>query len=108
MSNLFLIGACFLGFCFGFSGAVNAENLDALPSPAPGQVFSDCDACPEMVVIPAGIFELRKPAANKAGPKNDKIRQRTTAIRQFALGKTEVTQRQWKAVMGRNPSKFSQ
>jgi formylglycine-generating enzyme required for sulfatase activity len=70
-------------------------------------VFIDCDSCPEMVVIPEGIFQPRRPAA-KGSPGSDKGSRRTTVIRQFALGKTEVTQRQWKAVMGRNPSKFSQ
>jgi formylglycine-generating enzyme required for sulfatase activity len=45
---------------------------------APGQTFKDCAECPDMVVIPGNI----------------------------AMGRTEVTQRQWEALMGNNPSEF--
>jgi uncharacterized caspase-like protein/formylglycine-generating enzyme required for sulfatase activity len=44
----------------------------------PGTIIKNCADCPEMVVLPTGI----------------------------AMGKTEVTQGQWKAIMGNNPSKF--
>jgi formylglycine-generating enzyme required for sulfatase activity len=47
--------------------------------------FRDCPDCPEMVVIPAG----------------------GTIGQSFAIGMTEVTQRQWKAIMGTNPSRFT-
>jgi len=60
----------------------------------PGQNFRDCSGCPEMVVIPAGSFD------------NEKSIHRVT-LRAFAIGKTEVTQGQWKAIMGNNPSKFT-
>ncbi len=59
-----------------------------------------------MVVIPAGSLEQGSPAP-KAGRGDDKGQQHSVAIRSFALGKTEVTQGQWKAVMGSNPSKFT-
>ncbi|MDD5300184.1 MAG: SUMF1/EgtB/PvdO family nonheme iron enzyme [Gallionella sp.] len=45
----------------------------------PGKVFRDCPDCPEMVILP----------------------------KSFAMGKYEVTQGQWKALMGNNPSHFS-
>lgn len=67
----------------------------------PGQVFKDCTDCPEMVVIPAGSFEMGSNAA-KETPKH-----RVTIIRAFAMGKTEVTQAQWVSVMGNNPSYFN-
>lgn len=44
-----------------------------------GKVFEDCPDCPDMVVIPGGI----------------------------AIGRTEVTQGQWRALMGNNPSHFA-
>ncbi len=72
---------------------------------SPGQTFKDCADCPEMVVIPAGRFLMGSPAAEQGrfyaeGP------QRWVDVPRFALGKFEVTQGQWQAVMGGNPSSF--
>lgn len=66
----------------------------------PGQIFRDCEDCPEMVVIPAGKFEM-------SGLGMDNSVHRVTISHAFAIGKTEVTQGQWKAIMGNNPSKFA-
>ena len=59
------------------------------------------DAIP-MVRIPAGSFVM---GSNK---NNDEKPPHTVAVGSFLMGKTEVTQGQWKAVMGNNPSVFSQ
>ncbi len=93
-------------FCLLVSGVASAESLTSTETPGPGQAFRGCVDCPEMVVIPAGIMEKVRPVS-KAGRGNDKGQQYSVSIRSFALGKTEVTQGQWKAVMGSNPSKFS-
>jgi formylglycine-generating enzyme required for sulfatase activity len=68
----------------------------------PGKVFKDCAECPDMVVIPAGSFTM----GSNVGAAQEKPPRRVN-IRSFALGKFEVTQGQWKAVMGSNPSNFS-
>ena len=47
-----------------------------------GAVLIDCDECPEMVVIPQDINQIS-----------------------FAIGKYEITQKQWIFIMGSNPSK---
>jgi formylglycine-generating enzyme required for sulfatase activity len=65
-----------------------------------GQVFKDCADCPEMVVIPAGSFTMGSNENESEKPPH------LVNIRSFALGKYEVTQGQWKAVMGSNPSNF--
>lgn len=62
-----------------------------------GETFRDCPECPEMVVIPAGRFEMGEPGKAHEIP-----------VATFAMGKTEVTQAQWKALMRRNPSQFQQ
>lgn len=81
----------------------------AAPTPssglADGQAFRDCAECPQMVVIPAGRFLMGSPASEperlaSEGP------QREVRVDRFALGKYEVTQGQWMAVMGSNPSLF--
>ncbi len=69
--------------------------------------FSDCPDCPEMLVIPPGSFEMGSPA-DEAGRYRDEVpRHRVTLGAAFALGKTEVTQGQWRALMGNNPSYFA-
>ena len=93
-------------FCLLVSGVASAESLTSTETPSPGPAFRSCVDCPEMVVIPAGIMEKVRPVS-KAGRGSDKGRQYSVSVRSFALGKTEVTQGQWKAVMGSNPSKFS-
>ena len=65
------------------------------------QVFKDCASCPEMVVIPAGTFQM---GSNNGDSYEQPVH--SVNIRQFAIGKTEVTQAQWQAVMGSNPSEF--
>lgn len=56
----------------------------------------------EMAAIPAGSFIMGSDAAGN--PADEKPAHRIQITRTFWLGKTEVTQGLWKAVMGRNPS----
>ena len=80
------------------------QSYQAQPSsPAAGQVFKDCADCPEMVVIPAGSFQM---GSNDGRDAEKPIHSIT--IKSFAMGKTEVTQGQWKLLMGNNPSDFKQ
>jgi formylglycine-generating enzyme required for sulfatase activity len=66
----------------------------------PGKVFKDCDDCPEMVIIPAGKFQM-------GGSESYTQPVHTVSFAQpFAMGRTEVTQGQWKAVMGTDPLNF--
>jgi formylglycine-generating enzyme required for sulfatase activity len=73
----------------------------------PGTVFKDCEDCPEMVVMPAGEFLMgaSNPFTTPPPPASEQP-QHKVAIKSFALGKLEVTQEQWYAVMGNNPSKI--
>jgi formylglycine-generating enzyme required for sulfatase activity len=70
----------------------------------PGKTFKDCDSCPEMIVIPKGNFlmgDLSGEGADTSLPIH-----RVDIDYSFAVGKFEVTQAQWKAVMGSNLSHF--
>jgi formylglycine-generating enzyme required for sulfatase activity len=69
----------------------------------PGTVFRDCEVCPEMVVIPGGTFLMGSPPGVGF---DDERPQRRLTIAPFAMGRTEVTQAQWFAVMGTRPSHF--
>ncbi len=68
---------------------------------AHAETLRDCDDCPEMITIPAGSFEM---GSGGVSPNEKPAHQVTIAT--FAMGKTEITQAQWKAVMGSNPSYF--
>ena len=79
----------------------------AQPVPIPqarqrgGQVFKDCDVCPEMVVIPAGTFTMGSNSGSPSERPPHGVR-----VKLFAISKSEVTQGQWTTVMGNNPSRY--
>ncbi len=68
--------------------------------PAAGQIIKDCADCPEMVAIPAGSFDM----GSTENPDEQPVHR--VHLPAFLLGRTEVTQGQWIAVMGRNLSSF--
>ena len=59
----------------------------------------------EMVKIKAGTFTMGSPEGEK-GRYNDEKQHQVTLTKDYWLGKFEVTQAQWQAVMGNNPSNF--
>lgn len=60
----------------------------------------------EMVLIPAGNFMMGSPASEKNRGTDESPQHRVTIGYEFYMGKFEVTQAQWQAVMGSNPSYF--
>lgn len=70
-----------------FTGVANAEP------------FRDCDQCPEMIALPGGSFEMGEEMHPKARPVHH------VTVEAFAIGRYEVTQAEWQAVMGVNPSR---
>jgi formylglycine-generating enzyme required for sulfatase activity/subtilisin family serine protease len=60
----------------------------------------------EMVVIPLGSFTMGSPAGESERVANEGP-QRTVNVNKFVMGKYEVTQAQWRAVMGTSPSSFT-
>jgi formylglycine-generating enzyme required for sulfatase activity len=58
------------------------------------------------VLLPAGSVVMGSPA-DEPGRNTDEMQERVTISRAFYLQTTEVTQGQWKRVMGTNPSHFS-
>ena len=58
----------------------------------------------ELIEIPAGKFTMGSPAGEKNRQPNEE-QVAVTLTKQFALGKTEVTQGQWIQVMGTEPWK---
>lgn len=60
----------------------------------------------ELVLIPAGEFLMGPPDSDKDVGRNEKPQHRVRITKPFYLGKYPVTQEQWEAVMGSNPSDF--
>ena len=87
----------------------DSELEDIVKSPPPAPVTIALPDLPinatplEMVYIPAGAFVMGSPdnAANRHAIDAQHI---VTITQPFYMGKYEVTQAQWQALMGRNPS----
>jgi formylglycine-generating enzyme required for sulfatase activity/tetratricopeptide (TPR) repeat protein len=59
----------------------------------------------QMVSIPGGTFMMGSPETEE-GRDSDEGPQHQVTVEPFYMGKYPVTQAQWEAVMGNNPSKF--
>ena len=94
VKSLSVIG---VGIAFGIAAST-------LHAQAPGTSFKDCPECPEMVVIPAGTFLMG--SAGSSAPEYEKPQHRVTFDRPFAIGKYEVTQAEWTAMMMMNLSGY--
>ncbi len=60
----------------------------------------------EMVYIPAGSFLMGSPSSEVAREPDEEPQHQVTIGEGFYMGRYEVTQAQWRALMGRNPSYF--
>jgi formylglycine-generating enzyme required for sulfatase activity len=59
----------------------------------------------KFVLIPAGSFMMGSPP-DESSRGDDERQHRVTLTKGFYMGVTEVTQRQWRQIMGNNPSHF--
>ena len=97
------------------AGLAPAAEKPAQPKPEPKKPVQKAKAQPphenftedipggvklEMVAIPGGSFMMGSDKFDDEKPIHK------VAVKPFHMGKYEVTQAQWKAVMGNNPSKF--
>ncbi len=86
-------------FTVGCAAAANREAAVAERAVAvvqPGETFRDCAECPELVVVPAGDFEMGAPSG-EPGRYDEEGPQRHVHIGQLAVGKFHVTRGQWAA-----------
>ena len=60
------------------------------PAVAPGDVFRDCEGCPELVVVPPGEFVMGSGDTPYEKPEHP-----VTVPHPFAIGRTEVTFAEW-------------
>ena len=78
--------------------------VPSVTAPSMGKSFTNSIEM-KFVFIPPGTFMMGSPP-NERGRDNDERQHQVTLTKGFYMQSTEVTQGQWKAVMGNNPSKF--
>ena len=75
------------------------------PEPQLGEVITNSIGM-KLAYIPAGDFNMGSPPKEK-GRQDDELLHKVEITRPFRIGTTEVTQAQWRTVMGSNPSNFT-
>ena len=86
------------------SGCNNQVNfLPDVPGDQPNVLTNSIDM--KLVLIPKGTFMMGSPPDEK-GSQKDERRHEVTISRDYHLGMHEVTQAQYKKIMGKNPSYF--
>ncbi|MEZ5959130.1 MAG: SUMF1/EgtB/PvdO family nonheme iron enzyme [Hyphomonadaceae bacterium] len=75
-----------------------ASPTEDVPTRVAGYTFSDCTGCPEMTVLPGGLYVMGSPE-NEPGRGRDEGPQREVSVQPFAMGKYEVTFAQWDACL---------
>lgn len=106
--KFFAVVHCIIAWLFacGFFPLETAKNKREEPKPA-GRLAAEFNNTLGMkfVFIPPGTFIMGSPS-NEPGRDSDEGRHKVTLTRPFYMQTTEVTQGQWQAVMGENPSHF--
>jgi len=82
-------------------------SLEKWTGPEEGTPFQIPDLGLELVPIAAGTFTMGSPASESGRDSDEGPQTRVTISRAYWLGKYEVTQAEWRAIMGSTPSFFS-
>ena len=64
MSNVVAVTLLLLGVIAAWSPAAG-QVIDPDSVMAPGYVFRDCTVCPEMIIVPAGVFIMGSPESEE-------------------------------------------
>lgn len=81
-------------FLLGIAPSSQADNSAKTIDKAPlktGDVFRDCLNCPEMVVVPAGLFVM----GSTGKRKTERPAHRVNIAKSFAVGRYEITFDEW-------------
>ena len=86
---------------------IKAYGSDSAKNPHYGDLVQYTVSVPAgWALIPAGSFLMGSPSTESGRGSDEGPQTRVTISAPFMLKKTEVTQGEWKAVMGSNPSNF--
>jgi formylglycine-generating enzyme len=82
---------------FFFIGTAMAADQVIAQAKIAGETFLDCPDCPEMVVIPAGNFEMGSPSTEVGRFEIESLVHHVTISHSFAMGKSAITRGQFAA-----------
>ncbi len=72
-----------------------AASAEGFPFAGPGN--RDCPGCPELVIVPAGDFQMGSPGTEQGRDPHESPLRAVTFAAPFAIGKYEVTFDEWEA-----------
>ena len=102
------MSALALGFVVGACGMAVSASLPPSSQEASGVTYRTNELGMEFVMVSPGEFQMGCSEGAKPNEcsKDEKPRHRVQITKAFEIGKTEVTGKQWQAVMGSDPSAF--
>ena len=102
------MSALALGFAIGAWGLAVSASPTQSAQVASTVAYSTNELGMEFVMVPPGEFQMGCSEGAKPNEcsKDEKPRHRVQITKAFEIGKTEVTEKQWQAVMASNPSTF--
>src|SRR5262245_56419858 len=74
----------------------------------PQDLFKECEACPEMVVVPAGEFTMGAPETEKGSDADERPQRRVAFANRLAVGRFAVTFAEWDACLAESPKMDAQ
>ncbi len=84
--------------------SIVTPTISPIPIPIADQKTFTNSIDMEFVLIPSGEFDMGSPSNEAGRSDNEGPVHRVKITKAFYMGKYEVTQRQWREVMGNNPS----
>jgi formylglycine-generating enzyme required for sulfatase activity len=84
----------------------DSKKPEKLGSSETTEIFTSPSTGIELLLIPAGEFEMGSPSRGEDKFPNEYPAHKVTIKNSYYLGRSSVTQRQWKKIMGKNLSHF--
>ena len=110
-----VLGALLVGFLAFAPGSGDTADISStstqpevsqIPASSSNQKTSTNSIGMEFVLIPAGEFKMGSPSGEEDRSDNEGPLHTVNIEKAYYLGKYEVTQKQWREIMGNNPSHF--
>ncbi|GFO96672.1 hypothetical protein ig2599ANME_0861 [groundwater metagenome] len=98
-----VLGVVLIGYWVLAPGVTKSTPFP-FPDPPAGQKTFTNSIGMEFAIVPAGEFDMGSPSNEKDRYGDEGTVHRVKIANAFYIGKYEVTQKQWRDVMGRNPS----